>query len=74
MFSLLDSARTLESRYKLRDPSTIGNDLEYTSFGPYAICAALQVEHGKLIADNDLPALATKLPESNATGGNEEEP
>ena len=42
IFALLDSARTLESRYKLRDPATMGNDPEYTSYGPYVICAALQ--------------------------------
>ena len=68
MFALLDSARTLETKYRLCDPASMGNDQDYTSFGPYAICAALQDEHGKLIADSDWPALATKLPESNSTG------
>ena len=51
----------------------MGNDPEYTSYGPYAIRAVLQEEHGKLIADSDWPVLATKLPESNATGGSEGE-
>ena len=74
MFALLDSARTLETKYRLRDPASMGNDPEYTSFGPYAICAALQDEHGKLIADADWPALATKLPESNTTGNIEMSP
>lgn len=67
MYALLDSARTLETRYRLRDPATMGMDPDYTSYGPYAICSVLQEEHGKLIADSDWPALATKLPESNLT-------
>ena len=46
----------------------MGNDPEYISYVSYAICAA-----SKLIADNDWPVLATKLPESNTTGGGEEE-
>ena len=66
MYALLDSARTLETSYHLKDPVTMGDDPAYTSVGPYAICAALQEEHGRLIADSDWPALATKLPESNA--------
>lgn len=66
MFTLLDSARTLETKYRLLDPATMGNDNDYTSYGPYAICATLQDEHGKLLADSDWPTLATKLPESNA--------
>ena len=41
------------------------DDPEYTNVGPYAICVVLQEEHGRLIADSDWPALATKLPESN---------
>ena len=58
-------ARTLETRYQLLDPRTMGDDPDYTKYGPYAICASLQEEHGKLIADSDLPALANKLPETN---------
>ena len=58
-------ARTLETRYRLLDPRTMGDDPDYTKYGPYAICASLQEEHGKLIADSDLPALANKLPETN---------
>ena len=67
MFALLDQTRTLETKYRLLDPKLIGQDKDYTSFGPYAIAATLQDEHGKLIADADWPALATKLPESNST-------
>ena len=70
MFALLDSTRTLETRYRLKNPATMGNDPEYTTYGPYVICATLQDEHGTLIADSDWPALATKLPESNATANN----
>ena len=66
MFTLLDNVRTLETKYRLLDPATMGDDSSYTLYGPYAICATLQDEHGKLIADSDWPALATKLPESNA--------
>ena len=43
----------------------MGDDPEYTKFGPYTISAALQEEHGHLIADSDWPAMATQLPESN---------
>ena len=43
----------------------MGDDSDYTSYGPYAVCTVLQEEHGKLIADSDWPALAMKLPESN---------
>ena len=49
----------------------MGSDSEYTTYGPYAICATLQDEHGKLIADSDWPVLATKLPESNTTADDE---
>ena len=66
MYALLDSTRTLETSYRLKDPVPMGDDPAYTNVGPYAICAALQEEHGRLIADSDWPALATKLPESNA--------
>ena len=67
MFTLLDNARTLETKYRLLDPKLMGSDKDYTSFGPYAVAATLQEEHGKLIADSDWPALAAKLPESNST-------
>ena len=43
----------------------MGEDPDYTKYGPYALCAALQDEHGKLIADSDWPTLALKLPETN---------
>ena len=66
MFTLLDFTRTLETKYRLLDPAMMGQDADYTKYVPYAICAALQDEHGKLITDSDWPALATKLPESNA--------
>ena len=66
MFEMLDKARTLESKYRLLDPTLMGKDAEYTSYGPYAICSKLQDEHGKLIAESDWPALAMKLPESNS--------
>ena len=65
MYVLLDAAWTLETRYRLLDPRTMGDDPDYTKYGPYAICASLQEEHGKLIADSDWPALANKLPETN---------
>ena len=66
MYALLDSARTLETNYRLKDPITMGDDPDYTNYGPYVICVSLQEEHGRLIADSDWPALATKLPESNS--------
>ena len=65
MFALLDETRTLETKYKLLDPAAMTKDPLYTSYGPYAVCAILQEEHGTLISDSDWPALATKLPESN---------
>ena len=65
MFVLLDEARTLETNYKLLDPTTMSMDPQYTTYGPYAVCVALQEGHGRLISDSDWPALATKLPESN---------
>ena len=72
MFMLLDEARTLESKYKLLDPAAMGKDALFTTYGPYAICAALQEQHGRLLSDSDWPALATKLPESNtATATND---
>ena len=66
MFALLDKVRTLETKYRLLDPASMGRDAEYTVYGPFAICATLQDEHGKLIADSDWPVLATKLPKSNS--------
>ena len=56
----------METKYKLLDPASMGNDPQYTTVGPYAICSTLQEEHGKLISDSDWPALSTKLPESNS--------
>ena len=53
MFNLLDSARTLETKYKLLDPAAITNDDLYTTYGPYAICLAIQEERGRLISDSD---------------------
>ena len=70
MFQLLDSARTLETKYKLLDPAAMTTDPLYTTYGPYAVCAALQEEHGRLISDSDWPALASKLPESNTAPTN----
>ena len=67
MFTLLDQARTLETKYCLLDPKLIRKDRDYTNYDPYAVAATLQEEHGKLIADADWPALATKLPESNSS-------
>ena len=46
MFALLDKARTLETKYQLLDPASMGRDEEYTTYGPYVICATLQDEHG----------------------------
>jgi len=66
MYALLDNTRTLETKYRLLDPATMGQDADYSKCGPYAICATLQDEHGKLIAGSDWPALATQLPESNS--------
>ena len=77
MHALLDSTRMLETKYRLRDPVLMGDDPEYVKFGPYAICAMLQEEHSRLIADSDWPALAVKLPESNNTvpeDGKDEKP
>ena len=66
MFALVDKARTLETKYRLLDPASMGRDEQYTTYGQYTICGTLQDEHGKLIADSDWPALASKLPESNS--------
>ena len=65
MYTLLDEAQTLETRHRLIDPIIMGNGPAYTKFGPYALCASLQDEHSKLIANSDWPALASKLPETN---------
>ena len=66
MFALLEKARTLETKYRLLDPTSMGRDDKYTTYSPYAICATLQDGHKKLIADSDWPALVSKLPESNS--------
>ena len=65
MYMLIDEARMLETKYRLSDPISMGEDPDYTKYGPYVLCAAVQDEHGKLIADSDWPALALKLPETN---------
>ncbi len=65
IYPLLDEVRTLETRYRLKDPITMGNDPACAKFGPYVLWASLQDEHGKLITDSDWPALASKLPETN---------
>ena len=44
MFVLLDEARILETKYKLLDPATMSMDPQHTTYGPYAVCAALQEE------------------------------
>ena len=73
MFTLLDDARTMETKYRLLDPATMQNDPNYSTLGPYGLCAKLQDEHGKLIADSDWPALASTLPESNNININSED-
>ena len=65
MHALLDAARTLETRYRLKDPITMGDNPEYTKYGPYAIYTSLQEEHGRLVVDSDWPALANKPSETN---------
>ena len=65
MFTLLDQARTLETKYWLLDPVMMKLDTNYTLYRPYAVCTALREEHGKLITDSNWPALATKSPESS---------
>ena len=37
MYMLLDEARTLETKYRLLDPVSMGNDPNYTKYGPYAL-------------------------------------
>ena len=64
--NIINNVCTLESKYRLLDPALMGEDAEYTSYGPYTICSKLQDEHGKLILESDWPALVTKLPESNS--------
>ncbi len=65
MFALVDKARTLETKYRLLDHASMGYNADYTTYGPYAICAILQDEYENLVADSDWPALSSKLPESN---------
>ena len=69
MFTLLDNARPLETKYRLLlDHKLLGSDKDYTSFGPYDVCSTtLQEEHSILIADSKWPELATKIPKSNST-------
>ena len=67
MHTLLDKVRTLEHDIKLSDPKTLTKYPKYAKLGPLGIIATLQAAHGALLSELDWPALASKLPEVNAS-------
>ena len=64
IFTLLDSVKTMEYKYKVADQKSLASDPDYPKYGPIALVSALQQAYGHLISFHDWPALATKLPES----------
>ena len=65
IFTMLDSVKAMEYKYKVLDPLKLTKDPEYVTFGPIHLLATLQQVYGRLIATHDWPALSTKLPQSN---------
>ena len=74
IFNLLDVVKTMEHKYKVIDPRLILADDQYPLYGPVGLITTLHQIHGRLIADHDWPALATKLPQSNNVTGPEGRP
>jgi len=65
MFALREKASDFEYEFKLVDPATMAKDTRYSTLGPIGLLGKIQEEYGRLLSDNDWPALATKLPEVN---------
>ena len=65
VFTLLDSVKTMEYKYKVADPKSLASDPDYPKYGPISLVSTLQQAYERLISFHDWPALASKLPESN---------
>jgi hypothetical protein len=65
VYVMLDLVKKFENKYKLADPKLITTHQDYSRYGPIALIAWLQREHTDLLKDDEWPALATKLHQSN---------
>ncbi|KAI2509164.1 hypothetical protein MHU86_5283 [Fragilaria crotonensis] len=65
IFTLLDSVKGMEHKYKMLSPEMLVKDPDYPTYGPIGLISTLHEIYGRLITDRDWPALATKLPQSN---------
>jgi hypothetical protein len=65
VYAKLDLVKKFENKYKLADPKSITKNPDCNTKGPIALIAWLQEEHTDFGTDHELPALATKLPQSN---------
>ncbi len=65
IYTLLDTVKRMERKYKAVDPRKLLNDPSYDKLGPIGLINTLHEMYGHLITDHDWPALATKLPQSN---------
>jgi hypothetical protein len=50
----------MEDKYKLADPASITNDVEYHDYVPIGVIAWAQKIHSKFLADHEWPGLASK--------------
>ena len=70
IFSILDSVKDMEYKYKMMDPGKMVKDPKYVELGPFALLATIQQAYSRLLSFQDWPALSSKLPESNNAAAN----
>jgi hypothetical protein len=62
---MIDLVKKFESNFKLADPKSVTNHVDYRKYGHIPLIAWLQKEHTAFVTDQEWPALASKLPQSN---------
>ena len=68
MYQLLDSTMLMEEKYSLADPRSMKSDPDYVTYGPFALCDALQTEYSRLYQLHQWPATSKKpTPQGNLT-------
>ena len=66
IFHLLDQVKNMEYKYKMLTPTKLLQDAEYPKYGPIGLISTLHEIYGRLIADRDWPAVASRFPQSNS--------
>lgn len=66
IFNLLDQVKNMEHKYKMLTPTKLLQDAEYPKYGPIRLVSTLHEIYGRLLANRDWPAVASRFPQSNA--------